>query len=222
MPTPVIQDADDAGGSGITVQSISLDLGSTADRAVWAHLQDAQNSTATITALALGGSSVMGSLIGPTTVNDRPVYNLHHATSLTGVQTLEVTWSTSTGFKAMVGVALHTVDQTTPFSGRQTTGSSADTVLTATVTSATGDLVLMAVQNSNGFTLTPGAGTSTIAGVSGTFRLGLQEAGASSVTIGGTWSSSEAFWASAISVKGSSGGGGGSGLLAKLNHFLRA
>lgn len=207
MAVPVIQDADDAGGTGITVQSVTLDLGSTANRAVWAQFLDAQVNTNLITALTLDGVSVLGDLVGPTTVNDRPLYNLHHVTTLTGLKVLEVTWNNSSGFKSMVAVALHTVNPTSPFSGRQTDGSSAFSSVTATVTSNTDSLVLMAAQNSNGFALTPGAGSSAISGISGTFRNGLQETGASpNVTIGGTWASPEAFWASAVSVAGASSG----------------
>lgn len=219
MATPVIQNAVDAGGSGLTTQSVTLNLGTTADRAVWAQLIDPV-SGGNITACTLDGVSVMADLIGPTTVNGFPLYNLHHVTTLTGSKVLSATWNVS-GFKSIVAKAFHTADQTAPFSGRQTTGSGGSSTLSAIVTSAVGELVVMAVQEGNGATLTPGAGSSAVAGISGSFRHGLQEAGAASVDIGGTWSASTNFWASAVSVKGSSGGGG-STLLAKLNHFLRA
>lgn len=219
MATPVIQNAADIGGSGLTTQSVTLNLGTTADRAVWAQLMD-PISGGNITACTLDGVSVLGDLVGPTTVNGFPVYNLHHVTTLTGSKVLSATWDT-TGFKSIVAVALHTADQTAPFSGRQTTGSGGSTSLSATVTSAAGELVLMAAQEGGGATLTPGAGSTVIPGIAASFRHGLQEAGGASVTIGGTWSSSTNFWASAVSVKGS-GGGGGSTLLAKLNHFMRA
>lgn len=220
MATPVIQAGVDGGTNGVLVRNVTIDLGSTADRALWAQFVDATNGSASLTACTLDGVSVLADVVGPTVVNGMNLYNLHHVTTLTGSKVLEATWD-ATGFKSIVAMSFHTADQTAPFSSRQTTGSGSSSTLTATVTSATGELVVMAAQEGNGATLTPGSGSSTVAGISGSFRHGLQEAGASSVTIGGTWSASTNFWASAVSVKGSGGGGGGSTLLAKLNHFLR-
>jgi hypothetical protein len=201
-----IQNAADSGANGVATNTVTVNLGTNANRALWAQLADVTNGGNGTTAITLDGVDVSADLVGPTNLGGMFVYNLHHKTTLTGSKVLSATWASGTGFKSMLAVALYDTDPTTPFSGRQTQFLSGGTGLSLTIPSATGELVLLVCQEANGQTLTPGAGSSTIPGISGSFRHGLQEAGDTSVVIGGTWGASTTSWASGVSVKGSTSG----------------
>lgn len=205
MAVPVIEAGADSGATTVT-STVTINLGTNANRALWAQLADVTALANTITAATLDGVDCMASLVGPTSMGGYNVYNLHHVTTLTGSKVLSTTWA-SNGFKSMIAVALSGADQTTPFSGRQTQYNAAGTNPSLTVTSSTDSIVLMGVQSGSGGTLTPGTSSSHISGIAANFRYGLNEAGASSVTIDGTFASQQ-YWASGVSALGITGGGG--------------
>jgi hypothetical protein len=89
-----------------------------------------------------------------------------------------------------------------------------------TVTSAVGDVVTAIGWEENGRTLTPSApATKPYEVIAGYTRFQMQEAGASSVVIDGTWSGTAGWRGSAFNLQAS--GGGGSAIAVKASHYHR-
>jgi hypothetical protein len=203
MALPVIESSTDSGTPTSLTGSVTINLGTNANGALWAQLVDPVTAGSTLSALTLDGVDILGSVVGPTSMGGFNLYNVHHVTSLTGSKVLLATWGTA-GFKSVIAVAFSGADQTTPFSGRQTQYSASGTNPLLTVASDTNSLVVMGVQSGGGGTLTPGTGSSHIAGVAANFRYALQENGGTSTTIDGTFAAQQ-YWASGASVTGTAG-----------------
>jgi hypothetical protein len=203
MARPVIESAIDSGTSSSLTGQVTINLGTNANRALWAQLVDPITGANTLTALTLDGVDILASVVGPTSMGGFNLYNVHHVTSLTGSKVLLATWANS-GFKSVIAVAFSGADQTAPFSGRQTQYSASGANPLLTVASDANSLVVMGLQAAAGGTLTPGTSSSHIAGVAASFRYALQENGVASTTIDGTFGAQE-FWASGASVAGTAG-----------------
>lgn len=133
----------------------------------------------------------------------------HKVVSLSGSKNITASYDSSNGGAIIMCAGWSGVDSTTPISGLQNTSAGTGTSLSWTVSSATGDLVGAMVYENVGRTLTAGTGTTIDAYESGSlYRFNLYEAGASSVTIGGTWSANAEYFGTAFSLKAASGGGG--------------
>ncbi len=140
MTRPTIEVGADSGTNAVFTSTVTINLGTNANRVLWAQLADV-TAVGTITACTLDGADVTADLVGPTSMGGFNVYNLHHVTSLTGSKVLSMTW-TSAGFKSMIAVALSGADQTAPFSGRQTQYSAGGTNPSLTIASDAESIVL--------------------------------------------------------------------------------
>lgn len=216
---PTIQASTDAGQVAVTV-SATINLGSNANRALGGQIGCGTAPGETITLLTLGGVDITSSLSAPFLLNGNTWYHLKHVATQTGSQLLQATFSGASGFKSMAVTSLYDCDQVTPFTG-DVRGFNVGTDATLTLASATGSLGLWWMQTLDAVTLTVAGGNTKLVGIADSFRYGTSQPGASSLTMGGTTSASTQLIRTALSANAPSGGGG-STLLAKLNHFMRA
>lgn len=137
----------------------------------------------------------------------------------TGANNFVTTWNNSDSATVYHAVMAHNgVDQSTP-----TSGGAGNSALSAngnvTVASAIGDVVLFfGFYNNAVATFTPNGGAVVRTQTGTSRRIGMDEAGAASVTIDGTYSVSDEWVANGWSLK--AGGGGGAVTLAARRALL--
>jgi hypothetical protein len=173
---------------------------------VFAHID--RGGSATIDSATYGGvAMVAGTAFTSSSAGwDGRLFWLAGAAS--GNNNVVVTISTSGAKVGMIGVAYSGVDGTTPVED-ETTAATSTTNQTWTVDSASGDVVIaLSAHFNNAATLTGGAGTTVrVNQASGSYMLNaLEKAGAASVTINGTMSTSHEWWGTAVNLVAAGGG----------------
>lgn len=195
-----------------TSVSGSIATGSGANRWIVGFVGQSTDSTDRITAasqITLASSSTGVTLAGTATTPAGQTahkcrwFTIEVPSGTTGTVTLQLTASGFTGRRLQIVAACYdaTSGTRTPVYG----STSFDTNPTATVTSASGEeVVLFTSSPTSSQTLTPGTGSSNITGASFTTAsslAGIRENGATSVTIDGTYSGSQEYCCVAFSLQ---------------------
>lgn len=197
-----------------TSDTLSLAFGTNADR--WCEVFLTCSAAESVTGVTVGGASL--TLIASDTTgggNYGKRYRFGGAVTGTGSQSVVIS-ATGAGIKWGRSLALSGVASNR---GGIASGNSTGQPLITGVTSVSGDtILLMGHNNERGATFAPTS--PAVEFVDSPFIASYTASGASSdiggdLSAAGSWSASGAALAPA-------GGGGGSTLLAKLNHFLRA
>lgn len=194
----------------------SVDVGSSANRCAYVMIGRIGNTTPVPDAVTVGTDTLTarGSTFTDLDGNSWRLF----AGPLTVCVPVTVSgdYTSDVGFAAMVGVVWDDTDTATVIESLQT-GAAYNTTPSFTVTSDTGDTVIsFLVEYGSGVprTLTPSSPATSLSGdglgtVGGAHYAAMQEAGASSVTIDGTWSGSAGWVGCAFNVPASGGAGGG-------------
>lgn len=203
-----------ANGGGIVVanatSTLSLTLGSGANRVAFVLAGCANTTTSTLTTATLGG----GSLTVPAamTINGRRVYPFLLNLSLTGSQTFQANWSEGSNHFIVYAVLQGSVGALSFGTPVQSSSTWTTNPLSIDISdSAAGDLIVALIQENIGLALTPGSGDSmlgTFTGGASQFRHGLRTDGASgTVNISGTFSGGTPnILAAAVAIKEAGGG----------------
>lgn len=186
----------------VATNTISVNCGSGSNRFVLGY------ATAT-NGDASGTRSLTSATYGGVALTLGTVYNNQYGkfsqiaygiTTLTGAQNFIFNATNDTGGMSVQAAAWDGVDQSTPLSGATFAENAGNTTASWTISSATGDEVVAMMLATSGVTLTPNAPASSI-NFGSAFRPGMTEAGAASVTIDGTFSSTEAWLGVGVSLK---------------------
>ena len=196
----------DAIASSSATQSLTLTLDASGQNGVFAWFGPA-NFEAVFSSAFFDGVDVSAFVSAGITINSKTWRYLRLPTSLTGNKVLTINWATS-AFTVLMARADTGVHATDPYP-TVVLQDSPTTQPSFTVASAPGELVFAMFQENSGKTLTPGTGASFIGGFSGTFRHIIEEAGASSTVLDGTYSSGVGIERYSIAASTQSTGGGG-------------
>lgn len=208
---PVTHISSFSGGTNFsaTHAETGVACGSGANRVAYVLLGRINNSTPAPTTCSVGSDTLTARGVGPfTDVVGRQWRLFSGALTVTGTQTVSGAWSTGDGFALMSGVILQVPDSAAHIADL-VSGAAGSTTMELTVAAAgAGDALLLSYQT-DGFLVTPSAGTTAFPaqdGVNGTpapiYFQALTEAisGAGNVVIGGTTASVADWRAVAIRV----------------------
>jgi hypothetical protein len=189
----------------------TIDVGSGSDRAAYVLVGRLNSNFPIPNGCTIGSDTLTAQGGAAFTDLDGRSWRLYAgALTVTGSQTLSADYTDANGSAQVIGVIRSGVNTGTLISGL-TTGAAYNTTPTATVSSASGDEVVMLICEyaNQTRTLTPSSPATVLTGtgISTTFRSIMSEAGASSVTIDGSYSGSAGYALVAFNIP--AGGGGG-------------
>jgi hypothetical protein len=202
----------------------SVDVGSSSNRAGFVFLGRHNNSTPLPVSVTIGTDSLTARGSTFTDVDGRSWRLYAGALTVTGTQTVTGNYDSGLGFAAMLGVVWDDVDAAVIESLQ--TGAAYTTTPSFTVSSATGDTVVaMLIQYATAgrsLTASSPATLETVTDGGGTTGANVMtEAGASSVTIDGTWSGSAGWVGVAFSIPDGGGGPPPSSILPIIQRIRR-
>jgi hypothetical protein len=203
----------------VSTKDVSVNVGSSAGRfvlGVATSLNGDATASRSLTAQTYNAVSLTATTAQSNTFG-KFFQAVHGTTTATGSNSLSVSATNNSGGIYIGGVAFDGVDTGAPISGL-VHGANDNAAPTWTVTSATGETVYaLILEGGSQSTITEGSGVTVVATVNvdvSRYHL-LSKAGASSVTIDGTFPGTRSWMGWAFSLRGSGGGGGsvGAGLM---------
>ena len=190
----------------------TIDVGTGSDRAAYVLVGRINSNFPIPNGVTIGSDTLTAQGGAAFTDLDGRSWRLYAgALTVTGSQTLSADYTDGNGASQVIGVIRSGVNTGTLISGLFT-NAQYNTTPTATVSSATGDEVVMLICEyaNQSRTLTPSSPATLLTGtgIASTFRSAVTEAGASSVTIDGSYSGTAGWAMVAFNIPAGGGGGG--------------